>query len=276
MSIARVNEVDLFYEESGSGEPILFQHGYTGAHESWNGVIERMRDRYRCIALDARGAGDSGHPSDGYTIEQMAADVVGLADALGISRFHYVGQSMGGTIGFELGLTHAERLRTLALSAPAPADGVQMDAKARAAARAIWAAKDRKALIRTMTPMVPRKAARAKIPAQVERMLSVSVGHYDGCWEALRSCRKGERLGEITTPTLILAGAADGLLSANLRDYARLGNASLHVFSRVGHGVPREVPSAFAWVLSDFLEHGVVNARTLQDNLIAELAAASV
>ena len=77
MPLANVNGVDLFYEESGSGEPIIFQHGYTGAHESWDGVIERMRDRYRCIAIDARGAGDSSHPEDGYTIEQMAADVVG-------------------------------------------------------------------------------------------------------------------------------------------------------------------------------------------------------
>ena len=163
MPLANVNGVDLFYEESGSGEPIIFQHGYTGAHESWDGVIERMRGDYRCIAMDARGAGDSSHPEDGHTIEQMAADVVGMADALGIERFNYVGQSMGGTIGFELGLSHAERLRSLTLSAPGPADGVKMDAAARAQGRAVWAAKDRESMIRTMTPMVPRAAAREKI-----------------------------------------------------------------------------------------------------------------
>ena len=77
------------------------------------------------------------------------------------------------------------------------------------------------------------------------------------------------------TPTMVMSGAADGLLSENLRDFARLGNATLHVFSRVGHGVPREVPSAFARVLSDFLEHGVVNVRTLQADLAAEAAAAT-
>lgn len=264
MPLANVNGVDLFYEESGRGEPIIFQHGYTGAHESWDGLIERMRDRYRCIALDARGAGDSAHPDDGYTIEQLAADVVGLADTLGIDRFHYVGQSMGGTIGFELGLAHADRLRSLTLSAPGPADGVKMTDEARAQSRALWAAKDRDTLIHTMTPLVPREAARARIPQQVDRMLSVSVGHYDGCWDALVGYRKGDRLAAISTPTLLIAGAADGLLSENLRDFARLGNAALHVFSRVGHGVPREVPAAFARVLSDFLQHGVVNAHTLQ------------
>ena len=45
MPLTNVNGVDLFYEESGTGEPIIFQHGYTGAHESWDDVIERMRDR---------------------------------------------------------------------------------------------------------------------------------------------------------------------------------------------------------------------------------------
>ena len=275
MPLANIDGVGLFYEESGSGEPIIFQHGYTGAHESWDGVIERINDRYRCIAIDARGAGDSSHPEGGYTIEQLAADVVGVADALGIERFHYVGQSMGGTIGFELGLSHADRLLSLTLSAPGPADGVQMSDEARAEMRATWAAKDRATMIRTMTPMVPREAAREKVSAQVDRMLSVSVGHYDGCWEALRGYRKGERLGEIVTPAIVMSGAADGLLSENLRDFARLGNATLHVFSRVGHGVPREVPSAFARVLTDFLDHGVVNVRTLQADLAAEMAASS-
>ena len=180
---------------------------------------------------------------------------------------------MGGTIGFELGLSHAERLRSLTLSAPGPADGVKMDAAARAQGRAVWAAKDRESMIRTMTPMVPRAAGRAMIAQQIDRMLSVSVGHYDGCWDALAGYHKGDRLAEIMTPTMVMSGAADGLLSENLRDFARLGNATLHVFSRVGHGVPREVPSAFARVLSDFLEHGVVNVRTLQADLAAALTA---
>ena len=145
--------------------------------------------------MDARGAGDSSHPKDGYTIEQMAADVVGMADALGIERFNYVGQSMGGTIGFELGLSHADRLRSLTLSAPGPADGVKMDAAARAQGRAVWAARDRESMIRTMTPMVPRAAGRAMIAQQIDRMLSVSVGHYDGCWRRAGRLPQGRSPG---------------------------------------------------------------------------------
>ena len=82
-----VNGVNLFYEESGSGEPILFHHGYTGAHDVWlEEISSRLNDRYRCVVMDCRGAGDSEHPEDGYTIEQYAEDVIALADSLGLEN----------------------------------------------------------------------------------------------------------------------------------------------------------------------------------------------
>ena len=263
MAIANINGVDLYYEDVGIGDPIIFQHGYTASHDGWAPAVERLRDDFRCIVMDARGAGDSAHPENGYTIEQMAADVVGMADHLGIDRFHYAGQSMGGLIGFELGISHAERLLSLSISAPAPADGIQFPQSARDEMRRRWANQERELLIRTTLAGVPRESAHADVPNQVDRQLACSVGHYDGCWEAMVNYHKGDRLGEIQTPTLLLAGAADSLLTPNLADFARLGNATLHVFSRVGHGVPREVPSAYARVVKDFIEHGVVNAKTV-------------
>ena len=75
------------------------------------------------------------------------------------------------------------------------------------------------------------------------------------------------RLEELTTPTLMVAGAADGLCPANVNDWQRLPNATLHVFSRVGHGIPTDVPEEFTLILADFLEHGVVNAKTQQEKL---------
>ena len=71
------------------------------------------------------------------------------------------------------------------------------------------------------------------------------------------------RLSEITTPTLMIAGAADGLVRSNVSDYLLLPNAALHVFSRVGHLIPQDEPEQFAEVLSDFMANGVVTAATL-------------
>lgn len=264
MPHATINGVELFYEESGRGEPILFHHGYTGSHDSWPPVIARLDDRYRCIMLDSRGAGDSARPDDGYTLAQFAQDVVGMADHLGLDRFTYVGHSMGGVIGMQLGLAHADRLERLVLVAPAPADGVEMPAEQRARARRLWQEQARDTMIQERMLTTARPNADA-IAAGVDRALSVSAGHYDQAWQELVDVRFGERLSQITTPTLVIAGAADGLLPANLRDFQRLPNATLHVFSRVSHGVPREVPNAFARVLADFMEHGVVTVQTLSE-----------
>ena len=59
------------------------------------------------------------------------------------------------------------------------------------------------------------------------------------------------------------AELSDGLLTSNLKDFARLDHATLHVFSRVGHGVPGEVASAYSRAVTDILEHGVVNGQTI-------------
>ena len=62
MPTKMINGVQLFYNEMGSGEPILFHHGYTGAHDVWlDEISPRLKDRFHCIVMDCRGAGDSGH-----------------------------------------------------------------------------------------------------------------------------------------------------------------------------------------------------------------------
>ena len=101
MPVKQVNGVNLFYDEIGQGEAIIFHHGYTGAHDVWlDEISPRLQHKYRCIVMDCRGAGDSEHSEDGYSIQQYARDVIDLADQLGLHKFTYVGHSMGGGIGY--------------------------------------------------------------------------------------------------------------------------------------------------------------------------------
>lgn len=276
MPTKRINGVELFHDEQGAGPPILFHHGYTGSHDGWEQIVPRLADRYRCIVMDARGAGDSERPADGYTIAQYAADVIGMADALGLERFTFVGHSMGGGIGMWLGLEHADRLDRLVLVAPIPADGTQGDPKLHDAAADQRAAGDVEGMLAQRRAMAarPEQFDEARARRGVEHALSVSDGHFHDSWTAMREFSVGDRLGSLTTPTLMIAGAADGLLAANLKDVQRLPNATLHVFSRVGHGVPTDTPERFAEVIAEFMEHGVVNAATLQTR-VQELTAAA-
>jgi pimeloyl-ACP methyl ester carboxylesterase len=267
MAHANINGAELFYDEHGSGEPLLVHHGYTGSHHAYDDVVPHLARKYRVVRMDGRGAGDSSREPSGHSIEQYAADVIGMADFLGLDRFTYIGHSMGGVIGFELGLSYPGRLNKLVLIAPAPADGVNVPVSFRERARKLHYAKEVKQMVEEAMVTTAHPRSRDLVEARVERGLSVSDAHYEESWEALVSYRKGDRLGQIKTPTLLVAGAADGLLPSNLIDFQRLGNATLHVFSRVSHGIPYEIPDEFSKVVLDFLEHGVVTAATLQAKL---------
>ena len=267
MAHQTVNGVELFFEDTGgTGEVILFHHGYTGSHDGWPPIVDQLRDEYRCVTMDARGAGDSAHPEDGYTIEQYAADVVGMADALGIDRFTYVGHSMGGGVGMWLGLEHADRLNRLVLVAPVGSGGIHIPDNMRQAAAKLWYDRNADELVRQRIAGAarPELTDEVVVKARVDRALSVSPGHYEGSWESMVAFDVTDRLGELTTPTLMMVGAADALARPNLEDYLRLPNATLHVFSRVGHFVPSDVPNEFVTVLRDFMHNGVVSAATLQ------------
>ena len=264
MPLTTVNGVELFHDELGSGPPVLMHHGYNGSHDTWlNAIAPRLADRYRCIVMDSRGAGDSAHPEGGYTIEQYALDVVGIADALGLDRFTFVGQSMGGGIGMQLGLEHADRLDKLVLVASIPSGGSKVGPEQQAQARAQRLAPDaRTVMLHERLIRQVRERPWADAEASLDRALSASQAHFDDSRTSMAEFNVTDRLSELTTPTLVVSGAADRLAEDNLRDYLRLPNATIHVFSRVGHGVQDDVPDQFSAVLADFLEHGVVNADT--------------
>lgn len=267
MPTKEINGTDIWYQDTGGdGEVVLFHHGYTGSHDTWPPIIERLGEHRRYVMMDGRGAGDSGRPDDDrYTLEQYTADVIALVDGLGIDTFSYVGHSMGGGIGFLLGLDHSARLDRLVLVAPIPSGGIVTPPELRAEALALWSEGNEDELLRQrmIGAARPETVDEQRIKAGVARALSVSRGHYEQSWTSMQAFDVTDRLGELRTPTLIIAGAADGLAKANVADYLRLPKVSLQVFNRVGHSIPGEVPDEFAAVLTDFFDHGLVTAGVL-------------
>src|SRR5215468_3158860 len=102
MSIAEVDSIDLYYEEHGSGEPLLLIMGLAADSRAWLFQLPEFAKHYRTIVFDNRGVGRSSKPSGPYTIHQMADDTAQLLDTVKIERTHVVGVSMGGMIAQEL------------------------------------------------------------------------------------------------------------------------------------------------------------------------------
>lgn len=263
-----VNGARLWYEDgdaSSGREPILFHHGWTASRVNWATVAERLRDRYRVILMECRGTGESEHTEDGYTLEQFASDVIGVADHIGLTRFTYAGHSMGGGIGYRLALDHPERLERLVLMAPISADGfsgpVSEVVQPTEADHEVEMDRARRTRFR------PDVETDEWLEDRARHRRSVSNGHYVQAWAAMRALHVGDRLAEVQMPTLMIAGRADGLLSANLKDFQRLPNATLQVFSHAGHEVAIHEPDGVARCIDQFMQVGVVTPHMLAQRL---------
>ena len=104
----------LSYLVEGAGPPLVLVQGAGVVGEGWRPQIEGLRDRFTLITLDNRGIGASTPPRGRLTIEDMASDVLAVANAAGVERFHLAGHSMGGLIAQQIALTLPERIVSLA------------------------------------------------------------------------------------------------------------------------------------------------------------------
>ena len=120
MTTAKIGENELYYEEHGSGDPLLLIMGLATPSEGWMLQTPEFAEHYRTIVYDNRGVGRSSKPAGPYTIHEMADDAVGLLDQLGVERAHVLGISMGGMIAQELVLHHPDRVRGLVLACTYP------------------------------------------------------------------------------------------------------------------------------------------------------------
>ena len=115
MPVISVGDGALYYETHGDGYPVFLIPGLGGAAASWRPQVEPFAQHFRVILHDHRGTGQSERSRITYSVDQMAADVVHLMDALEIPQAHLVGISTGGAIAQTLAIDHRDRVGRLAL-----------------------------------------------------------------------------------------------------------------------------------------------------------------
>src|SRR5262247_1595669 len=118
MPKARVNGLELYYEEVGQGLPLVFVHEFAGDVQSWRPQMSFFCRRYRTIAFNARGYPPSDVPDDpaAYSQQQAADDIKGVLDGLGIVKEHVCGLSMGGLATLHFGLCYPDRALSLVVA----------------------------------------------------------------------------------------------------------------------------------------------------------------
>lgn len=249
----------LNYEDrAGAGDVVVLVHGYTGSMGDWDETVPRLPADWRVVRVDLRGAGDSSHAPDGYTIPRYAEDVFELTQGIGLPPFVLVGHSMGGATAAQFALDHPDVLRGVLLLAPATLDGItpptpEMMEQMEAIRGNIEVMKQFAAFSFT------RPLDDAIVERGVRNGLKVSEGHRKQSLAAMAALRLYARLPSMQVPTLFVGGDRDNLVPiATVLDAFRLvPNAYLQVFTRVGHMVQQEVPDEFAALLAEFVRTSV-------------------
>src|SRR6266568_7136982 len=115
MPYVKVNDIHMYYEIHGDGEPLVLIVGLGTDISEWEGIIRWLAKTYQVLAFDNRGVGRTDKPDTPYSIEMMADDTAGLMQTLGIEQANILGISLGGRIALEMALRHAPSVKKLVL-----------------------------------------------------------------------------------------------------------------------------------------------------------------
>lgn len=245
MPAVRVNDIDIYFEQHGSGPDLLLIMGL-GAHlGAWALQTPAFARQFRVTVFDNRGAGRSSAPDEPYSMRGMADDTAALMDALGIPHAHVVGASMGGMIAQELAINHPERVDRLVLACTraragdvrhilAPAQAALYDLEIDPSQRALlgmpWAY--------TSAFMSQPERVLAALELRRKDPYPIRPHAYHRQQAAVMAHDTLDRLGRITAPTLVLVGAEDILtpVEESVELVQGIPGAHLTVLPRGGHG----------------------------------------
>jgi pimeloyl-ACP methyl ester carboxylesterase len=259
--------IKLYYEETGSGIPIVFVHEFAGDVRSVEPQVRFFSHRYRCITFNARGYPPSDVPKDGeqYSQDRARDDIRSVLDALNLDTAHIVGLSMGAFATLHFGFTYASRARSLVIAACGY--GAERDKQAQFVNEAEISASRFETL-----GMAKAAEAYALSPARVQYQNKDPRGwaefrdqlaehSSEGAALTMRGIQKRrpsvldltDKMGAITAPTLLITGDEDWpCIEPSIAMKRHILTAALVVMPNCGHAINLEEPDAFNRHLGDF------------------------
>jgi pimeloyl-ACP methyl ester carboxylesterase len=261
MPLASAGPYELYYEEAGTGFPLVLIHGLAGDHSAWAVQMETWSDDHRVVAFDNRGAGQSTQVDEPISTEDMARDTLALMDELGIERAHVMGRSMGGAIAQHIALLAPNRVHSLMVCASfAKFDpiGTRVLTNMREVLewRGDWADHASHSVQNFVSPAFFNEnpetvAAIAALIGGETRLPACYVRQNHACLEHDTL----DRLGEIACPTLIMAGGRDPICSLTATRWMEEGfpDQETVIFEDSSHFFLIEEPQRFMATVADWL-----------------------
>jgi pimeloyl-ACP methyl ester carboxylesterase len=266
--LATDDGVKVYYEDTGSGAPVVFVHEFAGDCRSWEPQVRYLSRRYRCITFNARGWPPSEVPPEVASYSQARAcdDIRCVLDGLGIDKAHVVGLSMGGFATLHFGLTYPDRARSLLVAGAgygsergerekfrneAVLIAGKLEKEGMAAFAAAYAYGPTRVQFENKDPrgFAEFKAMLAEHSAKGAANTQLGVQRERPSIFDLEA-----RLAKLTVPTLVVTGDEDWpCLLPGVFIKRTCPSAALLVIPNTGHAANIEEPGAFNAALADFL-----------------------
>lgn len=260
----------LHFETAGSEDDpsVIFLHGFMGSAADWREIVDGLRSRFFCIAVDLPGHGRSVRlASDGaYSMKGAAELLEAVLDEIGLDRSHIVGYSMGGRLALYFAVHHADRCRRVVLESASPGLEAESDRRARRGvdeAHAVrletqeygrfleeWYRQPLFVTLERHTGLLERMIASRITNSPNELAIALrgmSTGRQPSLWEDLDA---------VSAPVLAAAGALDGKYAEIAERMAiRMPKARSAIIPNAGHNVHAEYPGVYRDLIQDFLKH---------------------
>jgi 3-oxoadipate enol-lactonase len=262
MPIVQVNDIHLYYETYGQGEPLVLIAGFSADHTAWQEVVDKFKNNFQVIVFDNRGAGQSDIPPGPYTIETLCKDVVSLCDQLEIQQAHFVGNSMGGFMVQYLAGKFPERVKTATISnstyGPEHAFNLYLDIQLeliKAGTPFELVVKSSCTWVYSYDFLMNKGKFQDVVKLALNNPYPFTLEGYENQHHALKNFNSKAWLGTIKSPTLVIGSDEDLIFPVAairaLTDY--IPNSNYIEFKRCGHLPMVEYPEQFVKVVKEFI-----------------------
>ena len=260
MPKTRINNIDITYDDTGSGPAVVLIHGYPFNRSMWAEQVSALADSYRVVTLDLRGHGESESSTGASTMKLMAQDVAALMDELQIDRAVIGGLSMGGYVTLAFYQLFAERVEKLLLAdTRAQADTEEAKATRGDQVQQIQA-DGMTGIVTAMLPKLLSPETVSKQPEIVKRVRDMMMHTSpEGAIGALRGMAEREdqteRLSQINVPALIVVGKEDPItpVADSQKMHERIAGSELVIIENASHVSNIEQSEQFNRALREFL-----------------------
>lgn len=269
MPTVRANNVNLYYEKQGSGEPLVLIPYLAADQACYAFQVADYAKHFTCISVDLRGAGQSDKPAGAYSTELFADDIAAFMQAIGVDRAHVFGLSLGGAVAMQLASKHPEKVKTLSLHSSWPKTDPFLRAVVeswQAAAKGLDSVPD--TIITAILPWCLRPETYAAKPDLIETLAgfvrSRPVQPLDAFLresDAVINHDALAGLSRILAPTQITFGRYDMVTSTRFADalHRQIEGSEVHVFEDCSHApIYENVPEFNAATLAFLQKHAEV------------------